>query len=571
MSTPNFKTHSWFCCLLLAATVFAAAPASAQTGTDATVEPEVTPEERLASRIEELEASVATQRATIESLTGRTEGAEGLSRAVFETRLDEAQLSLFETMLELAGEVADARDDEIDVSVYVDDVATILQTLPAAAIEAAGHIQSRVALEAEPESPSDAILADQQLALDVRDIDEIYASLVDYLDVAARFDIDVSATREQVAAMLSESAVNRSVFLEIANVEAGKLRKAVATLSSDDTLSAWLSAMESRAQVASEALESSVELMNRLDLETNRYRQQLLASTGQISTDVLDVGFLANLVGEWSATATEIAATRGPTFIFSVFLAVVLLLAFMQLGKLAQSLVARGLKSDRVHVSSLLERMILSTVRNLIVVVGVLIALSQLGISLGPLLAGLGIAGFIIGFALQDTLSNFASGLMILFYRPFDVGDFVEVAGVKGKVNKMSMVNTTFLTIDNQKLVVPNNMIWQSVIANYTDQATRRVDLVFGISYSDDIDKAEAVIREVLATYEGILEDPEPVIKVGELADSSVNLIVRPWVPTEKYWDTYWDLTKLVKQAFDREGITIPFPQRDVHMIQPAG
>jgi small conductance mechanosensitive channel len=242
----------------------------------------------------------------------------------------------------------------------------------------------------------------------------------------------------------------------------------------------------------------------------------------------------------------------------------------MQAGKLAQKLAARGIRSGRVSMSSLLQRMVLSAIRNVIIIIGLLVALSQVGISLGPLLAGLGIMGFIIGFALQDSLSNFASGMMILMYRPFDVGDFVEVAGVKGKVDNMSLVNTTFLTFDNQKLVVPNNMVWQSVIANYTDQSTRRVDLTFGISYSDDIDKAETVIREVLAGYETILEEPEPVIKVGALGESSVDLIVRPWVRTEDYWNTYWDLTKLIKQAFDREGITIPFPQRDVHM-KPLG
>jgi small conductance mechanosensitive channel len=221
-----------------------------------------------------------------------------------------------------------------------------------------------------------------------------------------------------------------------------------------------------------------------------------------------------------------------------------------------------------LQISHLLRRMIVATVRNLVVIIGVLLAISQLGISLGPLLAGLGIAGFIIGFALQDTLSNFASGIMILLYRPFDVGDVVDAGGVSGKVSHMSLVNTTFMTFDNQKLVVPNNKIWEGVITNLTAQRTRRVDLVFGISYDDDIEKAETILREVVDAHDAVLDDPEPLIKVHELGDSSVNFIVRPWVNTDDYWNTYWDLTKAVKQQFDKEGISIPFPQRDVHVYE---
>jgi small conductance mechanosensitive channel len=130
----------------------------------------------------------------------------------------------------------------------------------------------------------------------------------------------------------------------------------------------------------------------------------------------------------------------------------------------------------------------------------------------------------------------------------------------------MSLVNTTFMTLDNQTLVVPNNMIWQSVITNVTAQRTRRVDLTFGISYSDDIEKAEAVLLDILKQHEEVLDDPEPVVKVHELGESSVNFVVRPWVKTADYWETYWALTKEVKLRFDKEGISIPFPQRDVHV-----
>jgi small conductance mechanosensitive channel len=225
-------------------------------------------------------------------------------------------------------------------------------------------------------------------------------------------------------------------------------------------------------------------------------------------------------------------------------------------------------KSD-LQLSKLLRRMVMSSVRNIIIVLGILIALSQIGIRLGPLLAGLGVVGFVIGFALQDTLSNFASGMMILIYRPFDVGDLIEAAGVSGKVNKMSLVNTTVLTLDNQTILIPNNKIWSDVVKNVTGQTMRRIDLMFGVSYSDDIPKTERVLQEILDSHDKVLAEPEPIVRLHELADSSVNFVVRPWVDTDDYWEVYWDITRSVKIRFDEEGISIPFPQRDVHIDNP--
>jgi small conductance mechanosensitive channel len=199
---------------------------------------------------------------------------------------------------------------------------------------------------------------------------------------------------------------------------------------------------------------------------------------------------------------------------------------------------------------------------------GILMALSQVGISLGPMLAGLGIAGFIVGFALQDTLANFAAGAMILIYRPYDVDDFVELTGASGMVKNMNLVSTTIATFDNQILVVPNGKIWGDVIKNVTGQRVRRVDMEFGIAYSDDMDKALAVLRQASDEHELTLSAPEPLIKVNSLGDSSVNLILRPWTKTEDYWTVYWDLIKDVKERFDRAGISIPFPQRDVHLYR---
>ena len=179
-----------------------------------------------------------------------------------------------------------------------------------------------------------------------------------------------------------------------------------------------------------------------------------------------------------------------------------------------------------------------------------------------------GILVFALGFALKDTIANLLSGIMILLYRPYDIGNFVNVAGVSGTVSAMTLVSTTLTLPDNQTVVIPNNSIWGGIITNVTVSPTRRVDLVFGIGYGDDIDKASSVLERVVREHPMVLKDPEPVIKVHELADSSVNFVVRPWAETENYWQVYWDLTRQVKQAFDAEGITIPFPQRDVHVYR---
>lgn len=218
------------------------------------------------------------------------------------------------------------------------------------------------------------------------------------------------------------------------------------------------------------------------------------------------------------------------------------------------------------HMSRLAEDLVARSIRNLLMALGLMVALTALGVDVGPLLAALGATGFIVGFALQGTLSNFASGLMILLNRPFDVGDVVEAGGVSGKVSAMNLVSTTFSTFDNQKIIVPNNEIWDNVITNVTAQTTRRVDLVFGVGYDDDLKKVEDILSEIVTAHLSVLDDPAPTIKLNELADSSVNFICRPWAKTEDYWTVYWDLLRSVKERFDAEGISIPYPQRDVHV-----
>ena len=216
--------------------------------------------------------------------------------------------------------------------------------------------------------------------------------------------------------------------------------------------------------------------------------------------------------------------------------------------------------------SDLLRKFLVGGARRIVTIIGFVVALGALGVNIGPLVAAIGAAGLVIGLALQGTLSNFASGVLILIYKPFDVGDVISGGGVTGKVETMNLVRTSILTPDNQIHYVPNNDIWNGTITNITGRDTRRVDMVFGIGYTDDMAKAQSIIEGVLTAHEKILKDPAPAIKVHELADSSVNFIVRPWSKTGDYWDVYWDITRSIKERFDAEDIGIPYPQQDLHL-----
>ncbi|OHB62411.1 MAG: hypothetical protein A2168_03405 [Planctomycetes bacterium RBG_13_50_24] len=235
------------------------------------------------------------------------------------------------------------------------------------------------------------------------------------------------------------------------------------------------------------------------------------------------------------------------------------------LGKITEKTVSASKK-----FSDLLKHFFVSAVRKTVMLIGIIVALSMLEVQIAPFIAGLGVAGFVLGFALQGTLSNFASGLMILIYRPYDVGQIIDTADVKGVVDSMNLVSTTIKTFDNQIVVVPNGKIWGGVITNVTGSSTRRVDMTFGISYSDDITKTAKILEDIVSKHELVLEDPAPVVRLHELGDSSVNFICRPWVKTADYWTVYWDVTRTVKERFDKEGVSIPFPQRDVHIYQTA-
>lgn len=237
-------------------------------------------------------------------------------------------------------------------------------------------------------------------------------------------------------------------------------------------------------------------------------------------------------------------------------------------AKIITAIVCRGMNKARVE-STLIgfaSNLVFTALMTLVVVS----VLQMAGIETTSFVAVIGAAGLAIGFALQGSLSNFASGVLLIVFRPFKVGDYIEGGGVSGTVEEVQIFATVLKTSDNRRVIVPNSGMTGGSITNYSANATRRVDMVFGIGYGDDIKKAKSVLEDILATDERVLKDPEWTVAVSELADNSVNFVVRPWVNKADYWAVKCDTIEAVKQRFDAEAISIPFPQRDVHLHQVA-
>jgi small conductance mechanosensitive channel len=248
--------------------------------------------------------------------------------------------------------------------------------------------------------------------------------------------------------------------------------------------------------------------------------------------------------------------------------AVVILIVGKFAASIAAKLVRKGL--TRAKVDPALVGFLGAAVNIAVMAFAVIAALAKFGIETTSFIAVLGAAGFAVGFALQGSLANFASGVMILIFRPIRIGDLVEAGGYLGKIVDVGIFVTTMNTLDNKKIIIPNGVITGNVINNVNGNGTRRVDMVAGISYADDMTKAKQILEGILAEHPKVLADPARTVAVSELGDSSVNLVVRPWVEADDYWTVWFDVTQRTKEEFDRNGISIPFPQRDVHLFNEA-
>lgn len=259
-------------------------------------------------------------------------------------------------------------------------------------------------------------------------------------------------------------------------------------------------------------------------------------------------------------------------FVTTYGLQVVGAVVILIVGKIAAGFCANLVRKvlGKANTDPVLVGFLANMVRYAILAFTVIAAMSKFGIQTTSFIAVLGAAGLAVGLALQGSLSNFAAGVLLLIFRPFSLDDLITAGGAFGKVVDIGIFTTTLHTPDNQKVIIPNSGVMGGNITNVNANPTRRVDLTAGISYGDDIGKAKAVLEKVCADHPKVLADPAPNVAVVELADSSVNFVVRPWVNTGDYWDVYFEVTRAIKEELDKAGISIPFPQQDVHMHQVA-
>ena len=503
-------------------------------------------------------------------LGGQIDTVPEMDREALLYRRDERSFALLRDMDKIAREVVELPEGD-PVRVEVERrLSEDLNQASDAVIQRIAELGKRIV---EHTKSLEGLSGAQHIALDAY-VHSLESMRIQYYDALASVIEGRKALGMQTEELLQ--SLRPVIYLQaetlVGHIEFGafaleELKKRLDADPQNADLAAATQDLATRQQVYLNRLESIVDVLGRLSLEESAYKATLLKQGQGLSVKDFEGAVAVNLVRDGWAALRESMVEKAPDFLFDLVIFILVLLAFRALSRLTRRAVSAACDRPGVDISSLLKDILASVSGGTVMVIGVLMALSQVGISLGPMLAGLGVAGFVVGFALQDSLSNFAAGGMILIYRPYDVDDFVEIAGASGLVKKMSLVSTTIATFDNQTLVVPNSKIWGDVIKNVTAQKVRRVDLEFGIGYSDDIEHAERVLEDILDNNEMVLKKPEPMIKLHALADSSVNFAVRPWVKTDDYWDVYWDITREVKMRFDREGISIPFPQRDVHMF----
>ena len=279
--------------------------------------------------------------------------------------------------------------------------------------------------------------------------------------------------------------------------------------------------------------------------------------------DEVNLPELPDLGFTWDEVIT-LLKTTGLEFAMNLVTALVIFFV----GRFIVRLLTRGLRKlmEKRKVDQTLVTFVTNLASMALLAFVIIAAIGALGIQTTSLIAILGAAGLAVGLALQGSLSNFAAGVLIVLFRPYKVGDWVEAAGVSGAVEEVQILTTILKTGDNKQVIVPNGQIMDSIITNYSANDTRRVDLVVGVSYDDNLDKVRSTLEELVSADDRILEDPECKIAVSELADSSVNFVVRPWVKTADYWGVMFDLTEAIKKRFDQDGIAIPFTQKDVYL-----
>lgn len=401
-----------------------------------------------------------------------------------------------------------------------------------------------------------------------KEMDDLLQAWQKNIELGKSLNMNVQGDNRKLNQILQIRALSQagSIRLDLDHIKTLKKRMDDATEEEQKNIEQHLREFELNKDATAKSLETMISLMNKQGLETTRFGQVLVVATGEILNENVGTEAIIGLFQQLVNKSMRWLDDNLPLIIFRLISFVLILFVFSILAGILRRLVDRAasLSKSDLASSQLLKNFLGSITSKTVMLIGIIIALSQLGIEIGPLLAGMGVMGFVVGFALQDSLSNFASGIMILVYRPFDVGDVVEAGGVMGKVNDMSLVSTTILTFDNQELVVPNTKIWGNIIRNVTSQDRRRIDLTAKVGHDVDIDRVEDILNEIIAADDRILTDPPPLVRAHNITDYAIEFVIRPWAITENYWPIYWELTKAIKTRLDAEGISFPHPKQDI-------
>jgi len=402
---------------------------------------------------------------------------------------------------------------------------------------------------------------------DLRKLSYSYTdTLADLLTLRERLGHVDEQGREQLRRSITLAAERLSGQILLDAMTLSELRNMIRVDAGNTGLIAAERAIERKQNRNLESLENLLGLMESMEISVGGYRALLMAQRGSIGVELLDREVFLTLLGKRLDQARQQLIAKGPNILFKVVVLLSIVLSTYFMARLVQKLVSFLLHRDSVKLHQLLQGILVSLSFGVVFAIGLVIALSTIGISLVPMLAGLGVAGVVIGFALQDTLANFASGWMILIYQPYDVDDHVIAGGVEGTVKRMNLVSTTIATFDNQRLVVPNSRIWGDVITNLTANRLRRLSIPVSVAFGEDLDRVEHVLRDEIAQHKGILKKPEPNVFVDTLGSSEIIMMTHAWVRTEDYWKLLRSLTKRIKQRLDDEDMEIPFPQQDIYI-----
>jgi small conductance mechanosensitive channel len=522
-------------------------------------------------QIEALAQTLDAEFQALQLLTQQTEESDVLDHQALVFRQDDRSFALLGDADQLALALAELPEGSATRKKFTQKLSDDLSHTDARVFQRVGELDRQIA---ESRRQLDGLSAGARISSEayLQSLESVrfqyYEALINHYQSRQLLGLALTESRSRLTRMIHLHAEALAGQIEFDSAARDDVENRLSQDPTNSDIQLVLSNLNVRHSEALEQLAVATELLNRLEVDTSDYTALLLQQSQGVSVGLFQSGVIDQLLATWMDTAWEALVEHMPNILLKLAIFLLVLMVSRYVSRLVRRIVRASCERSSLGMSMLLKDILVSASGGTVMILGVLMALSQIGITLGPMLAGLGVAGFVIGFALQDTLGNFAAGAMILIYRPYDVDDFVEVTGASGLVKKMSLVSTTITTFDNQTLVIPNSKIWGDVIKNVTAQKLRRVDLEFGIGYNDDIEKTERVLADILDSHALVLKKPEPLIKLNSLGESSVNFAVRPWTKTENYWDVYWDLTREVKLRFDREGISIPFPQRDVHLFK---